>query len=52
VLYLALLPADEGGFSFTYPVDLIVPHWVGVAAVVLLIVALARTLAVARNSRH
>jgi hypothetical protein len=50
VLYLALLPNDEGGFSFfTYPVDLIAPHWVGVAAVVLLIVALARTLAAARD---
>jgi hypothetical protein len=54
VLYLALLPNDEGGFNFfTYPVDLIVPHWVGVAAVVLLIAALVRTLAVARsNGRH
>ncbi|HEV7363756.1 MAG TPA: alpha-(1-_3)-arabinofuranosyltransferase family protein [Solirubrobacteraceae bacterium] len=52
VLYLVLLPKDEGGFSFTYPVDLIVPHWVGVAAAVLLIVALVRTLAAARNSGH
>jgi hypothetical protein len=51
VLYLVLLPKDEGGFSFTYPVDLIAPHWVGVAAVVLLIVALVRTLAAAR-ARH
>jgi hypothetical protein len=49
VLYLLLLPARDGGFSFTYPVDLIVPHWAGVAAVVLLLVALIRTLAAARR---
>jgi hypothetical protein len=53
VLYLALLPNEHGGFNFfTYPVDLILPHWFGVVAVVLLIVALVRTLAVARGNGH
>jgi len=48
VLYLVLAPEDRGGFNFNYAADLIAAHWVGVAALVLVIVALARTLATAR----
>ncbi len=44
VIYLLFLPADKGGFNTNYPVALIGAHWVAVAAVVLLGLALWRTL--------
>jgi hypothetical protein len=50
-IYLFDLPANQGGYNFTYAIDLIAAHWVGVAAVVLLIVALTLTLAQARAAR-
>jgi hypothetical protein len=39
LIYLIALPRDRGGYNFTYSVDLIAAHWVGVAAVVLLALA-------------
>jgi hypothetical protein len=51
VLYLIDKPRDHGGFNSNYAVDLIAAHWVGVAAVVCLLAALAQTLAAARLSR-
>ena len=45
VLYLVIPVHDSGGYDFRYPVERIAAHWVAVAAVVLLIVALWRTLA-------
>jgi predicted membrane protein len=49
VLYLATHVRDSGGYSFRYPVDLIDAHWVAVAGIVLLIIALWRTLRSARG---
>ena len=42
-IYLLDLPPNQGGYDFNYAVDLIAAHWVAVAAMVLLLVALART---------
>ncbi|HEY1590151.1 MAG TPA: alpha-(1-_3)-arabinofuranosyltransferase family protein [Solirubrobacteraceae bacterium] len=50
-IYLLDLPPNQGGYDFTYAIDLIAAHWVGVAAIVLLVVALARTLIEARVAR-
>ena len=49
VLYLVLMPDDLGGFNSEYAVDLIAAHWVSVAAFVLLVLALWRTLSTARD---
>jgi hypothetical protein len=48
VLTVAIPARDRGGYNSEYPVDRIAVHWVTVAAVVLLILALARWLAVSR----
>ena len=60
VLLVAVVPAiylsepfrNLGGYDFNYAIDLIAAHWVAVAAVVLLLVALARTLSEARAARR
>jgi hypothetical protein len=52
VLYMAIPGDDRGGYDTEYAVEHIAAHWVTVAAVVLLVVALARTLSTAsRPSR-
>ena len=43
VLYLAIAPRNPGGYNTNYAVELIAAHWVGVAAVVLVALALWRT---------
>ena len=48
ILYLAVPVRDPGGFNTNLAVERIAAHWVGVAAVFCLIVALWRTLAAAR----
>jgi hypothetical protein len=45
VLYLAAAPSSAGGNHYSYPAQHMAAHWVGVAAIVLLLVALWRTLA-------
>jgi membrane protease YdiL (CAAX protease family) len=52
ILYAVLSPRDHGGFNFEYSLDTIEAHWVGVGALVLLMVACWRTLAAARRSRR
>jgi hypothetical protein len=49
LLTLAIPVRDPGGFNFEYAHERIAVHWVTVAAVVLLILALARTLSTARD---
>jgi hypothetical protein len=51
VLYVALPPEDQGGYSFQYAVDRIAAHWVGLAAIELLLVALLVTLVRAVRGR-
>ncbi|HEX8119877.1 MAG TPA: alpha-(1-_3)-arabinofuranosyltransferase family protein [Solirubrobacteraceae bacterium] len=48
VLYLAIAPRDPGGYNTNYAVELIAAHWVGVGAVVLIGLALWRTVRAAR----
>jgi hypothetical protein len=50
ILTLAIPARDHGGFGTEYPVERIAVHWVTAAALVLILFALARTLAVARPS--
>ena len=50
-IYLFDLPPNQGGYDFTYAIDLIAAHWVAVAAIVLVAAALARTLIEARAAR-
>jgi len=51
-IYLLATPADKGGYNFAYSVQLISAHWVGVTAIVLLTLALARAILVrAQSSR-
>jgi len=47
-IYLSEPFRNLGGFDSNYAIDLIWAHWAAVAAVVLLAVALVRTLAAAR----
>jgi arabinofuranan 3-O-arabinosyltransferase len=49
-LYLLFEPRNRGGYNFDYAVDLIGAHWVGVAALVLLLLALGRTAAAQRET--
>jgi hypothetical protein len=49
VLYLAFPAKDRGGFNFSYATDQMGAHWCAVAALVLLGLALARTLAARRR---
>ncbi|MBX5442867.1 MAG: hypothetical protein IRZ32_15245, partial [Solirubrobacteraceae bacterium] len=51
VLYLAIPVEDKGGFNTSAPMDRIAAHWVAVAAIVLLALALYRTLAGAKAER-
>ena len=43
-VYVAFLPRDKGGFNSDYAQDLLGAHWLGVAAWLLLALALLRTL--------
>lgn len=43
-IYVVFLPRDRGGFNSDYAQDLLGAHWVGVAAWLLLAIALLRTL--------
>ena len=52
VLYAAYDPANRGGFNFTYSVQLIWAHWVGVAALVLVGLAGWRMIGAARGARR
>jgi arabinofuranan 3-O-arabinosyltransferase len=49
-LYLLFPGTDRGGYDTAYPVQHLGAHWVAVAAVVLLVLALARTLSTASPS--
>jgi hypothetical protein len=51
VLYLVVPIRDRGGYSTSAPMDRIAAHWVAVAAIVLLMLALYRTLAGAKADR-
>jgi hypothetical protein len=51
VLTLAIGVEDRGGFNSNYAVERIAVHWVTAAALVLLVLALARTLSTARVRR-
>jgi hypothetical protein len=48
-LYLVFPATDRGGYDTAYPVQRLGAHWVAVAALVLLILALARTLSLNRR---
>jgi len=49
IAYVLKAPPDHGGYNFEYSLDLIWAHWIGVAAIVLLMMACWRTLAAARR---
>jgi hypothetical protein len=51
LMYAAISPRDLGGFNFDYSRDLLAPHWVGVLALVLLMVVCWRALSAARVGR-
>lgn len=51
VLYLVDPVRNAGGYNSNLAVDRIAAHWVGVAAILLVVAALARTLAAARPDR-
>jgi arabinofuranan 3-O-arabinosyltransferase len=51
ILYLVVPIRDRGGYSTSAPMDRIAAHWVAVAAIVLLILALYRTLAGVKADR-
>jgi hypothetical protein len=51
VLYVLFPGTDRGGYDTAYPVQHLGAHWVAVGALVMLVLALARTLGVSRASR-
>jgi hypothetical protein len=51
VAYLATYDRNPRGFQFNYPLDHIAGHWLAVGAVVLLLLALARTVIAQRRGR-
>ena len=50
IAYAITSPENSGGFNFEYSIELIWAHWIGVAALILLMVACWRTLAGARRA--
>jgi hypothetical protein len=52
VLYVLFPGTDRGGYDTAYPVQHLGAHWVAVGALVMLVLGLARTLAVSRASRR
>jgi hypothetical protein len=50
VLTLAIGVEDHGGYNPEYAIERVAVHWVAVAGVVLLLLALARALAAARRA--
>jgi hypothetical protein len=50
-IYLIFPATDRGGYGPAYPVERLGAHWVTVGAVVLLILALARSLSTASRAR-
>ena len=50
LVYVLFLPRDRGGFNSDYAVDLLGAHWLGVAAWLLLALALLRTLPSVRTA--
>jgi len=50
ILTIVIRPENRGGFNPEYPADRIVVHWVAVAGITLLLLALARVLATSRAS--
>ena len=50
-VYLLFPSPDQGGYDFNYAVDLIAAHWVAVGGIVLIGLALWRTLAASRRVR-
>jgi hypothetical protein len=51
LLYAIVGARDQGGYSFAYSTDLISAHWVGVGAILLLAIAVFKTIAAARGAR-
>jgi arabinofuranan 3-O-arabinosyltransferase len=51
IMYAIISPKDRGGYNFGYSRDLIWAHWVGVLAIILLMVVCWRALAAARRAR-
>jgi hypothetical protein len=51
ILYAVISPRNRGGFNFEYSTELIWAHWVGVVALVTLMVVCWRSLAAARGRR-
>ncbi|MFZ1992714.1 MAG: hypothetical protein WAU75_01285, partial [Solirubrobacteraceae bacterium] len=49
IAYVITAPRNQGGYNFNYSVELIDAHWLGVAAVILLGLAVWMTLAAARR---
>ncbi|MDQ6731907.1 MAG: alpha-(1-_3)-arabinofuranosyltransferase, partial [Actinomycetota bacterium] len=49
-IYLLATPANKGGYNFAYSVQLISAHWLGVTAIVLVALALARAILVRARS--
>lgn len=52
ITYAVTSPKNRGGYNFEYSLQLIWAHWIGVAALVLLMVACWRTLAATRRRRR
>ncbi|HEX8204645.1 MAG TPA: alpha-(1-_3)-arabinofuranosyltransferase family protein [Solirubrobacteraceae bacterium] len=50
ILYIAIGPRDPGGYNSNYAVELIAAHWVGVAAVVMILLSLLLTVRGARDA--
>ncbi len=52
ITYLIVSPTNQGGYNFAYSTKLIAAHWFGVAAIVLLALAVWKTTAGARRERR
>jgi hypothetical protein len=52
ITYLIVSPRNQGGYDFAYSTKLIAAHWLGVAAMLLLGLAAASTIAGVRRRTH
>jgi hypothetical protein len=52
IMYAIVSPKNRGGYNFEYSLQLFWAHWVGVAAIILLMVACSRTIAAAYTGQR
>jgi hypothetical protein len=52
LVYLIVSPPNQGGYNFDYSTKLIGAHWIGVAAIIALVIAVSESISALRGARR